>query len=123
MVMRYYWGLAVGHTYTHKESQDDDIVTQSHGTTTERHSQGVCDIEETQTHDPVLEDEEMQYSLEDRDDDNWQDWNGGDSDDDDICIESASDIEMYASGNELVSAASPFIPLLIVLLDNRNQLK
>ena len=70
MVMRYYWGLAVGHTYTHSESSDT-VETQICHETTEV---DVCDPEESEIvnsinpkddHDP--EADNMEFSLEDRD--------------------------------------------------------
>jgi hypothetical protein len=34
MVMRYHWGLAVGHTYSHATAADSSVV---HGPTTDTH--------------------------------------------------------------------------------------
>ena len=91
MVLRYHWGLAVGHTYTHRQVPSIRVARQDTGAVEEE-----SNIEEPDTQVIIQEDGEMDLLLHNRHDDDW------DCSDDDIRIgtDGESDVELYAATDE-----------------------
>ena len=85
MLLRYHWGLAVGHTYTHGQVPLERIARQDIGPVEEE-----SDIEEPETQ----EDGEMDLLLGNRHDD---DWDHSDDDYAGIGADSESDVELFAA--------------------------
>jgi hypothetical protein len=86
MVMRYHWGLAVGHVYTHGWSSGNDAMEQYTGNG-EECLDASLDEEELLATGSAIEHEEdpdvenLELSLENRDNDDWVD-SGSESDSD-----------------------------------------
>jgi hypothetical protein len=72
IVMRFYWGSAIGHTYAHKQSSHDEH--ESHPSTTAEDTPCVVsdDILE-QDREIDIDDPDVELLLDVRDDDNWDD--------------------------------------------------
>jgi hypothetical protein len=86
MVMRYHWGLAVGHTYSHATAADSSVV---HGPTTDTHEDDDLALESNLAGMPVdilpqneetLDHHDPELGFEDRED-HWTDVGEDDNDD------------------------------------------
>jgi hypothetical protein len=109
MVMRYHWGLAVGHTYAHERENIESM---------EIHPVDHGDIEEASINSEVEEDEDnpdgtnsqedsAEHTLENRDDDQWDNSSASEADDfgpDGLGI---SDVEGGVSDDEFVFLGCP----------------
>ena len=82
MVMRFYWGSAVGHAYAYLQSPRDGREGDQSGVSQDPHftaSDNILDNErETDTDDPDFE-----FTLDDRNDDDWDGADDGIDDGDD----------------------------------------
>jgi hypothetical protein len=117
MVMRYHWGLAVGHTYAHEAENTDSM---------EIHPADHCDMEEAAMNSEAEEqdssdkidarDDSSEYTLGNRDEDLWDHSSAsefGDSGPDRLCV---SDVEGDVSDDEFVSLTFPrFGPRFIII--------
>jgi hypothetical protein len=100
MMMRYHWGLAIGHTYTHSDGQDNHVAMQgcpSSGT----NSASFCNDDESDPDSPEVGNEpdpaitNAEYSLESQDDLDWDESDSEEAEDSEI------DEEMYSSTDEM----------------------
>ena len=104
MVMRYHWGLAVGHAYAHEKG--DTVSMDVH---TEEREPGIHpEVEEPDDLDlqnSEGQDDAAEHTLRNRDDDAWDDSgeSGGDDEPDQLVI---SDVEEDVSGDEFVFLTS-----------------
>jgi hypothetical protein len=80
MIMRYHWGLAVGHAYTHPQGRDDDVELQDRQSLQNEAIATVTGEHEVDEADVVISDIEdshepntfaAEYSLKPRDDLDW----------------------------------------------------
>jgi hypothetical protein len=103
MVMRYHWGLAVGHAYAHEKGDTDSM--NRHVEECNREAPGIDpEVEEPDGLDLQQaggQDDLAEHTLRNRDDDDWDnsDEGGGDDGTDRLGI---SDIEEDISEDELV---------------------
>jgi hypothetical protein len=108
MIIRYYWGVGVGHTYSHPRGSDSGGEIQIHNDTTGCHtSADVCDREESEIVDNLSASGDrdadavnMEYSLEDGDYINLDTSDESEAEVDARSCGSWSD-EFYLSDNEL----------------------
>jgi hypothetical protein len=85
MLMRFHWGLAVGHTYTHDSTLAEAV--------TEENSDEVPDAERscqnTQADDPGVN--LLEFSFHEHEN---HDWDGSDSDREDEQVDNTSDLDL-----------------------------
>jgi hypothetical protein len=100
MVMRYHWGLAVGHIYTQSQLSDSNPTMQSFGPT-ERYLDAESDtIGLTPEDECFANTGNMELSLEERDNDNWDDSDDIGTNDDASDLDGGSDSELYAFADD-----------------------
>lgn len=108
MLMRYYWGLGIGHVYSHGERQDideemhvDEENQEEEDMNTEKTipvgsiKGNVENEEENNSEDDGVDVDGLGLGLDDQEDDPW--WNSGDSGD-----EFEGPEEEYSDDNELL---------------------
>jgi hypothetical protein len=102
MIMRYHWGLAIGHTYTNSNGRDNHTAMQDCQCQPPRNDPAsLCEDDEADADNPNVTDEpdpdiiNTEYSLEIHDDMDWDESNseGGDSE---------IDEEIYSSADEML---------------------
>jgi hypothetical protein len=83
MVMRFHWGLAVGHTYTHGDTHNDTASVRGSGEADGQAEECTSELESNenrQGEEGILPDEARVYSLEDPDHLDWDDESGDEDD-------------------------------------------